>query len=104
MVLQLFRVLLHRLNRNILCVRVEKLSVDALIETGSDISIISEQFQRRLDAEIVPWGGGIVRGADNTIFRIQPTGEYVLQVVIGDETFCVSAVVFSQSGHDLKDH
>ena len=90
-----------RLNHNRVCVRVKDIVIDALIDTGSDVTIVSESFRKRIRTVATPWGGGFVRGADDTTFIHQPVGQCTFRVTMGGREFTHQTVVFPKCGHDL---
>src|SRR5690606_7179649 len=81
---------------NRVSVQFVKTSVSALVDTGSDITVISESLRRFLRVVATPWCGSALCGADGSNFSNVPLGVCNLRFTFNDEPFSTSAVVFSQ--------
>ena len=94
-----------------MCVLVNNVSAVALVDSGSQVSLITEAFRRTIKAVATPWHGGRFVGADGVSFGIQPFGRCRVWVSLngfscGVETYVVrSCVADLLLGFDfLKEH
>jgi hypothetical protein len=80
---------------------VNHIPVNALVDSGSDVSIISSSFCRKLRCVVTPWSGSTFRGADACVFSKQPIGQCTIRFKIEHSEFCVSAIVFPDAVNDV---
>jgi hypothetical protein len=88
------------LKHNRLSVQVGEFTVNALLDSGSDVSIISEKFWSQLQCVATPWSGSRVRGADGRVLE-RPSGTCTICVKIGENEFVVPVLIFRACVADL---
>src|SRR5690606_15915013 len=89
------------LSYNRLSVCINNVVCSALVDSGSDVTIISESLRQRLHLVATPWRGSSFCGADSLSFSSSPLGVTTFRLSLGDAVFPVSAVVFSKCVADL---
>ena len=75
--------------------------VSALLDTGSDITIISESLRRSLGVVATPWSGSVPCGADGFSFSCAPLAVCNLRFTLNNDNFFQPAVVFPTCACDL---
>lgn len=74
--------------------------VEAIIDTGAGISVISPGFARKLDGgKINKWGGHPLLLADGSVTT--PEGSIELEVVVGGKPLSCTAAILNLNGFDL---
>lgn len=76
-----------------------KYLVEAIIDTGSGITVVSPTFSKLLNIPLQPWIGPDILLADGQ--RTRPLGSINIEVRIDNVTVFVSAIVLQINGYDL---
>jgi hypothetical protein len=73
--------------------------VEAIIDTGSGITVVSPNFSKMLGIPLQPWVGPDILLADGQ--RTRPSGSVEIKVTIDNIVVEVSAIVLQINGYDL---
>lgn len=84
---------------NMLSVLVEGVRVDALIDTGASISVISMELCARLRKVRTPYSGPSLYGANSSM--IKPSGQCTVRISTGQLRHHVQCAVLSPCAHHL---
>lgn len=84
---------------NILSVEVEGVCIDALVDTGASVSVISAQLSSRLRKVRTPYTGPSLRGANGD--KIRPSGYCTVRVMIDGLLHHIQCAVLTLCAYDL---
>ncbi len=82
--------------KNVIC---GKYLVEAIIDTGSGITVVSPNLSKMLGIPLQPWEGPDILLADGQ--RTRPSGKIEIKVIIDKIVVEVSAIVLQINGYDL---
>ena len=88
----------HRINTGALVsksVKCENVWVDALIDTGAGISVISPQLAERLQLATTGWMGSTIRKANGS--KAEPAGKTTISITDGNNTATATVLVMKCS-------
>lgn len=88
----------HRINTGALVsksVKCENVWVDALIDTGAGISVISPQLAERLQLATTGWTGSTIRKANGS--KAEPAGKTTISITDGNNTATATVLVMKCS-------
>ena len=86
---------------NRISVCVNNAVCSALVDSGSDVTIISDSLRHRLRLVATPWRGSSFCGADSLSFSSFPLGVTTFRLSFGSSIFTVSAVIFKRCVADV---